>query len=224
MRYLLFVFLLATQITYAQAQETRQIGPFTGLVVSGKLEVYLEHGETDQIIIESTDYPEGELNISLKGSTLKLSLVDGWIKGDRRLRLRVQYRNLDEIRVLAGAALSSREILTADRLELKAGSGAEVDLQLEVHTLEAAATEGANVELSGTVKNQYATANTGGEYDASRLSSDRTDVKSNTGGLARVVANEHLDAVANTGGRIQYSGDPQEKYTRSNLAGEIRGF
>lgn len=222
MKYLLFVFLLATQISYAQ--ETRQIGPFNSLIVSGKLEVYLEQGETDQVIIESTDYPEGELNISLKGSTLKLSLVDGWIKGDRRLRLRVQYRSLDEIRVLAGAALSSREVITADRLELKAGSGAEVDLELEVHTLESAATEGANVELSGTVKNQYATANTGGEYDASRLSSDHTEVKSNTGGLARVVANEHLDAVANTGGRIQYSGDPQEKYTRSNLAGEIRGY
>ena len=222
MKYLLFVLLLATQISYAQ--ETRHIGPFKGLIVSGKLEVYLEHGETDQVIIESTDYPEGELNISLKGSTLKLSLVDGWIKDDRRLRLRVQYRNLDEIRVLAGATLSSREVITADRLELKVGSGAEVDLELEVHTLEAAATEGANVELSGTVKNQYATANTGGEYDASRLSSDHTEVKSNTGGLARVVANEHLDAVANTGGRIQYSGDPQEKYTRSNLAGEIRGY
>lgn len=222
MKYLLFIFLLATQITYAQ--ETRQIGPFNSLTISGKLEVYLEQGETDQVIIESTDYPEGELNISLKGSTLKLSLVDGWIKGDQRLRLRVQYRSLDEIRVLAGAAVSSREVITADRLELKAGSGAEVDLQLEVHTLEAAATEGARVELSGTVKNQYATANTGGEYDASRLASDRTEVKSNTGGLARVVANEHLDAVANTGGRIQYSGDPQEKYTRSNLAGEIRGY
>jgi len=222
MKYLLFIFLLATQITYAQ--ETRQIGPFNSLTISGKLEVYLEQGETDQVIIESTDYPEGELNISLKGSTLKLSLVDGWIKGDQRLRLRVQYRNLDEIRVLAGASLSSREVITADRLELKAGSGAEVDLELEVHTLESAATEGARVELSGSVKNQYATANTGGEYDASRLSSDRTEVKSNTGGLARVVANEHLDAVANTGGRIQYSGDPQEKYTRSNLAGEIRGY
>jgi len=71
--------------------------------------------------------------------------------------------------VLAGAAPSSREILTADRLELKAGSGAEVDLQIEVHTLEAADTEGANMELSGTVKNQYATAKTGGEYDAARL-------------------------------------------------------
>jgi hypothetical protein len=222
MKYLLFVFLLATQITYAQ--ETRQIGPFNSLIVSGKLEVYLEQGETDQVIIESADYPEGELNISLKGSTLKLSLVDGWIKGDRRLRLRVQYRSLDEIRVLAGAAVSSREVITADRLELKAGSGAEVDLQLEVNTLESAATEGARMELSGTVKNQYATANTGGEYDASRLASDHTEVKSNTGGLARVVANEHLDAVANTGGRIQYSGDPQEKYTRSNLAGEIRGY
>lgn len=222
MKKLLFVLLFASQLIYAQ--ETRQVGPFDGLVISGKLDVYLEKGDTDQVIIESTDYPDDELNVSLRGGTLKLSLVDGWIKGDRRLRLRVQYRNLEEIRVLAGANLTSREVITGERLELKAGSGAEVDLELEVRTLEAAATEGARIDLTGTVKNQYATANTGGEYDASRLSADRTDVKANTGGDARVVANEHLDAVANTGGRIKYTGDPQEKYTRSNLAGDIRGF
>lgn len=222
MKKLLFALLFVTQLV--QAQETRQVGPFNEIIVSGKLEVYLEQGEIDQIIIEDDDYPEGELNIGLRGGTLKLSLVDGWIKGDRRLRLRVQYRSLGSIRVLAGAALTSREVLTGERLTIKAGSGAEVELEVEVSTLEASASEGARLELSGSTQRQYATATTGGEYDAEQLAAEYTEVKANTGGEAYVVANEELDAVANTAGRIRYSGNPTQKYTRSNLAGDIRGF
>ncbi len=222
MKHLLLLFFLSPLVL--MAQETRSVGPFDELVITGKLDVTLEHGDTEQIIIESDDFPDDELNLSMRGGRLKLSLVDGWIKGDRRLRVRVQYKQLTSIRVTAGAELRSDQVITGDALEIKAGSGAEVDLELEVHTLEAGAVEGAELELSGNVKIQYASAATGGMYYASRLVADRTEVKANTGGEARVVAREHLDAVANTGGHIRYSGDPEQKYTRTNLAGDISQY
>ncbi|MEL6655604.1 MAG: head GIN domain-containing protein [Bacteroidota bacterium] len=214
---LLLLVFLANMLS---AQDTRQIGPFNELVVTGKLDVTLVQGETEQVVID-TDRYEDDINLSLRGGRLKLSLVDGWVKGDRRLRVTVHYRDLSEIRVTAGAELESEAVIVADQLEIKAGSGAEVDLELEVHTLEAGAVEGAVLELSGSVKNQYASAATGGMYNATRLAADRTEVKANTGGEARVVAMEHLDAVANTGGHIHYSGNPSQKYTRTNLAGDI---
>ena len=124
------------------AQDTRQVGPFNELVVTGKLDVTLVQGETGQVIIDSDRY-EDDININLRGGRLKLSLVDGWVKGDRRLRVTVQYTDLTEIRVTAGAELESETVIVADQLEIKAGSGAEVDLELEVHTLEAGAVEGA---------------------------------------------------------------------------------
>jgi hypothetical protein len=223
MKHLIIVIALLATFTM-QAQDIRKVGPFDELVIKGKLEVYLEKGDTEQIIIEGMGDDEDELNISLQGRELKLSLIDGWIKEDRRLRLRVQYLDLSKIRVLAGAILDSREILTGDRLEIKAGSGADVELKIEVNTLEASAIEGAQLELSGTADAQYVSTATGGQYDASQLSVDRTEVRANTGGEARVVANVALDATANTGGVIRYSGDPEEKYTKSNLAGEIRRY
>ncbi|MEZ4983831.1 MAG: DUF2807 domain-containing protein [Saprospiraceae bacterium] len=165
-----------------------------------------------------------DLNITLQGNRLKLSMVDGWVKNDGRLRIRLQYNQLSHIRVLAGAVLESRAVLTADHLEIKGGSGAEVTLEIAAKTLEGAAVEGARVMLNGTVDMQYASAATGGLYDAARLLGAHTDVKANTGGEAHVYASEYLDAAANTGGRIRYDGDPEKRFTKTNLAGEIRGF
>lgn len=224
MKYLFFIAALFFATYNTQAQDVRKVGPFNELVIKGKLDVYLEKGETEQVLIEGMGEDEGDLNISLQGGQLKLSLIDGWIKDDRRLRLRVQYVDLSRIRVLAGAILDSRETLTGDRLEVKAGSGADVELDIAVKSLEASAIEGAQLELTGTAQSQYVSTATGGQYNAMQLAVDRTEVRANTGGEARVVANTMLDATANTGGVVRYSGDPEEKYTKSNLAGEIRRY
>lgn len=72
-------------------QEICQIGLFDELVVSGKIFVDLEQGDIEQIIIESVDFLDDELNISICGGCLKLSFVDGWIKGDCCLWVCVQY-------------------------------------------------------------------------------------------------------------------------------------
>ena len=220
----LFFALSLISVFSLSAQTSRSMGPFNELVVSGKLDVLLVPGDTEEVIIYEEGHGEGQVNISIKGGTLKLNLLDGWLKGDRRIPVKVIYKDLRKIRVLAGAELQSDNPIVADQFEIKVGSGAEVELKLEVGSLEAGVTEGGVLELYGQVETQYVTASTGGEYSAEALNSENTHVKANTGGEARVVASKFINAVANTGGEIRYSGDPEEKYTKSNLAGDIRKY
>ncbi len=222
MKYLLLA-LAFVSVSTAYSQDTRSVEPFDKLVVSGKLDVVLERGTQERVIIESTDVPEDKINLTRRGNTLRIGLVDGWFT-DRyeRVRVRVQYTDLYMVRAAAGAHLRSNESITSDRLEVKATSGAEVTLDIATQTLEAGAAEGAILELTGTAETQFATANTGGEYDASDLQVTRTEVRANTGGKALVLALDELDATANTGGMIYYGGEPNHKYTKTNLAGEIR--
>ncbi|MCB0638622.1 MAG: DUF2807 domain-containing protein [Lewinella sp.] len=207
-----------------RAQDVRQVGPFDQLIVTGKLDVTLEAGDAEEVIIDALNLNEDDVNLTLRDGELKVGLVDGWFRDDSRVRVTVRYRSLNRIRAQAGAVLASHNMITGDRLEIKASSGAEVRLEIEADVLEAGAAEGAQLELTGQVNTQYVTANTGGEYDGDRLEADRTEVRANTGGEAWVIARTYLDASAHTGGEVFYKGDPEEKYTKSNLAGEIRSF
>jgi len=223
MRKLFFALSLIFTLSLS-AQGSRSIGPFNEIVVSGKLDVLIVQGDTEEVIVYEEGHSEGQVNISIRGNTLKLNLLDGWLKGDRRIPVKIIYKDIHKIRVLAGAELQSDNTIIADQFEVKANSGAEVELKLEVGNLEGSAAEGAVLKLYGQAETQYVTASTGGEYNAEALSCVNTHVKANTGGEAHVVATKFIDANANTGGEIRYSGNPEEKYTRSNLAGDIRGF
>ena len=222
----LFIALLFLSIINLSAQSSsRIVGPFDELIVSGKLNVLIVQGDSESVEIYEEGYSEGDVNVNLRNGVLKVSSVDGWMKkGNRRIPVRISYKYLHKIRVSAGAELQSEQTIVADQFEIKAGSGAEVELKIEVKTLEAGASEGAILKLYGQAENQYVTTYTGGEYEGEGLECANTHVKSNTGGQARVVANNFLDAVANTGGGIRYSGSPGEKHTKSNLGGDIRRY
>lgn len=206
------------------AQDVRKVGPFEEITLSGKMDVLLEKGDTEQIIIENRAANPDDLNISLRGRGLRLSLVDGWVKGSDRMRIRVIYTDLRYVRVMAGATLESDSTLVAKKLEIRAGSGAEVRLTIAAEDLTASAQEGAVLRLTGTAQRQYAIAATGGIYHGMDLATEDTDVKANTGGEANVAAAKSLRASASTGGHVEYVGNPEERYISRSLGGEIRSF
>ena len=82
--------------------------------------------------------------------------------------------------------------------------------------------EGGQLYLDGASENLDCTAATGGQFFGAGLTSKRVYVRANTGGRAEVHATEHLEVSANTGGEIIYHGDPQTKYVKSILGGEVR--
>jgi len=60
--------------------------------------------------------------------------------------------------------------------------------------------------------------------NAKQLFSQRTYIKSITGGQAIVVATETLDATASTGGMIDFEGGPEIISIKDNLGGEVREY
>ena len=116
------------------------------------------------------------------------------------------------------------DTFTSDRLELKTGSGAALFIDVAVSTLEASVSEGGILDIAGDAERQYVSASTGGEYLGKDLDAAHTEVRANTGGEATIVAKTYLSATANTGGTIIYKGNPEEKYTKTSLAGEIRAY
>lgn len=217
------LFFCAMSLQVAQAQSQRTVQPFDEVVLSGRLVVELVPGEIHQVDILETDIPEDKINISFSGNSLRISTLNRIAK-DEEVRLRITYTKLRAIKAQAGVVLTHSGTLTADKLEVRAGSGAEVTIDIQVDALDAYAGEGAKLNLRGSARNQEVSTSSGAEYDSRDLESQRTFVRASAGGLATVSATEFLDASANTGGRILYRGNPTEKYTKSVLGGEISQF
>lgn len=204
-----------------QAQDNRALSPFDELSVIGNIEVILEEGAEEKAVIYTKNIDLDDVSVSVKGNVLKLRLLKSVFHKDDEVKIEITYKTLRIIKGSAGAKITSNSTLEGDKILTRAHSGATIDLSVNVNVVDGAAYEGSVLKLRGKTDSQEAVAATGGRYEAINLDSNRTTVKANTGGEAKVVANQSLDAAANTGGEVKYKGEPEERNTRKIISGKI---
>lgn len=206
----------------ASGQERRYLSYFDAVSISGNVSVTLVPGDSTFALITTSGMSEDEVSIFTKGKTLKIQLIEGLIHSDRHAEIVLTYTALRDIYAYAGARVETEGVLKGDKLTLRAASGGQLIAEVEAKSVEAAASEGGLLRITGQTEDQEASASTGGRYEGDQLECQRTYVKANTGGIATVVAREALDANSNTGGEIEYTGQPREKNVRSRIYGGIR--
>ena len=138
--------------------------------------------------------------------------------------MEITYQQLRGLKTSAGAKANASIPVTGDRLELKASSGGQMELAVEVNALKASASEGAVIDIGGTTQTMEVSASTGGQFYGFELESERAYAKANTGGEIELHATQHLEANTNTGGSVEYKGEPEKKYTKSILGGDINKY
>lgn len=218
---LITLFLLLVSLAKTRAQSSTGLFPFDAISVFGNFEVILEAGEEEEATIYAGNVPEDKINVFVKNGTLKIQMSTSKQFNNEEVKVVISYKMLRKVRATAGARIYAREAIIGDQIYLKASSGGRIECDLQVEALEASVGEGGIIEVEGFAKSQRLGANTGGRFDGFRLEGERVYAKAGTGGSIVATATQSIDASANTGGKIEYRGNPKEKNTRT-VFGEIR--
>jgi hypothetical protein len=219
--FLLTALAVVSTTCFSQKSEIRNIETFDKITAFGSIEIFLEKGNKESIRLESESVDLSEVKVKMDGKTLKLSTAEMLFSSRREVKVTLTYRELRGITLRAGASLYDTSVISGDKLEIIAGSGASLNLKLQVNALQISVGQGANAGLAGKCTTQEVDVTTGGLYDAYYLKCDNTYVNANTGGTAKVSATLTLDASASTGGGISYRGNPVIKNNKSSLGGSV---
>ena len=216
---LICLLFIATGIATISAQN---LPPFEKILVTGNVSILLIEGTADSMDIKNN---AELLEYEVEGQTLKLSSKN-LIKYNKQptIKVAIVYQQIREIKARAGASVYSDNTIEGEALQLRFSSGASGELTITAKTIEVGVSEGGTLELQGLTAFLDAKAVTGGTLSAYDLDSQSTVVKTNTGGSAKVMAYESLDATAKTGGSIAYKGEPKKVRTKDGLSGSIKEY
>jgi len=182
------------------------VSDFDQVRIWGNLKVVLMESDENQVNVE---YDLHKVDISVENGVLKLKR-DKVLSPDsydsQPIEVVIEYQRLNGLKVSAGARVKTARAIMGDHLKIEFVSGAQGKIEIEVNDLDLKTASGAELKLYGKAYSQ------------------RTYVKSNTGGEAKVVATETLEANATTGGMIYYEGGAEMISIKDNLGGEVRGY
>jgi len=200
----------------------QSLPPFERLILTGNLSVLLVEGERENLDIKND---AEQVEFKVEGRTLNIIAKD-LIRYNKTptVKLVVTYTTIREIKAHAGAAVYSDQVLEIDALKLKFTSGAVGEITAYTQTLITSVSEGGTLELSGSTNFHEAKATTGGALVAYDLDCQEVLVRANTGGSAKLLASESIDATAKTGGSISYKGKPKKVREKDGLSGTIRSY
>ncbi len=220
---ILLVLISFSFILSGQDRITLELDDFSALVVSGRIDVELiESGSGDMTITSENGQPE-EVAVEQKDGELKIRIRPKIGKNDA-LTIKLPYKKLNRIEAYAGAVINSARDLTAEDLELTAGSGGKIELSIKATAIDVKVTQISDIILYGKTESQHIDVNTGGNYSAYELECQDTYIKASSGSEGKVTASRIIEATATAKGFIGYIGDPVSTYTKTSLGGEIQSF
>ncbi len=207
--------LVINVIAQERKSQSRNVGSFNEIDAGKGVNVTLIEGDKEKVRVEIENADVTDVITDIKGRKLDIKLKTKIYK-DMSVMVYVTYKSLKAISAGTGAFITSDNVVYAENLELKAGTGSSIILDLDVKNLSASLSS-SKIEVVGKVDFQEVSSSTGGRYIANKLNSKEAIIKAYTGGVAWINASDKLEAKTNTGGKITYTGNPKELISKGNI-------
>lgn len=219
---LLFFFFLFYSFGYAQIK--REIAPFTAIRVSGSVDVYLHKASSPALELKVNGEVSADDIISkVKDDKLLIYIKPLKSFKEFRAKVHVYYQDLEEITVNTGSHIHQPdgEFIERSKLSVSSNTGGNLEIYCTVDSLIINCSQGSRVLAQGSANFQDVDLTAGGEFQGEKLISKQSKVTVKAGGLAKILAIDHLDVSVSAGGKVMYYGEPKKIEQSITLGGSI---
>lgn len=178
-------------------KDFRDVSSFDSIVLSAPVEVFLNQGSEESLIIEGDDNIVALLKTSVERGVLRIKFPDNTSVSFDKLLIKVEAKDICALSIEGAGTLNAADIKTPTLKNKIAGSG--------------------NIELSDCNTQELSIVVAGsGDVDTSALEAEEVSVQISGSGDAFVHANRSLNAQVAGSGDVRYKGTPE---VQKNIAG-----
>lgn len=212
--------LFFTLTSIAQRTIDTEVGEFNEVKVFDLIEVNLIQSDENKILIKGRNVDD--IKWANKDGVLKLRMqLDKKFTGEDTF-IEVYYTAIDVIDANEGAQITCNEMISKNKIELRAQEGARINIGMNVSVAEFRAVTGGIIEASGLAENQSIVLNTGGVFEGKDLRTSIAEVKISAGGEAEVYASDRIDVNVKAGGDVTVYGQPKKINKKTFVGGRVR--
>ena len=199
-------------------RENRSVGEFSGVVLSGMGNLYIEQGDSNGIVIEAEDNIVPKITTTLRGNQLVIAVERGMnIIPTKEINYYITMKDVNDIQVLGAGNVDANDIQT-DSLNIDlTGLGAVKMKNLDTGMLDITISGAGDINVDGKATQQSINISGAGNYHAEDLESENADIIVSGLGGGTLWAKQQLSVIISGGGNIDYYGDPQISRTISGL-------
>lgn len=188
---------------------------------SNGLDVVVVNSTVQVVSVEADENLQDIIETELKNGVLYVRTTKN-IRKAKSKKVTIAYIELDGIHASSGTNVKSLSGVVSNNLDLKASSGAQMELTVLAKELSAQASSGGKITLKGQARNFGSKASSGSVIDARELIAIHCTSRASSGGSISLNIERSLDAKASSGGEIKYQGEPELITENTSSSGSVR--
>ena len=231
MKYL-FIFLLAVISIQSFGQtvindrnaEVRNVISFSGIKVSGGIDVYLSQGADYALAVSaSEDKYRDEIKTEINNGVLTISYNGGPLRysTNRNLRAYISFKTLESIEASGACDLNINGLFKTNSLKVKLSGACEIKGAIEISNLQLNMSGASTVKLSGTVENLKIDASGASDVKNYDLAVDNCMADLSGASDIKITVNKSISAKASGASSLYYKGNPERKEINTSGASNI---
>ncbi len=202
--------------------ENRQVGGFEGVQASGSINVDIESGSENKIIIEADDNIMKYIITEVDNGMLEIHYKSNISLRNAHVTTHVVAKSLNRLYVSGSGNITSTNTITnSDRIQVKVSGSGDVSAILDAPKVETDISGSGKIILRGKCKNLEANISGSGDFKSDELLSENADISIAGSGTAYVHCSVRLKARASGSGSIYYSGNPEQQQIDKSGSGSI---
>ncbi|MDX2047436.1 MAG: head GIN domain-containing protein [Chitinophagaceae bacterium] len=210
--------------------EVRKVSGFTGVTVSGAIELYVTQSNEEKVVISARDAEDvAKIETVVENGTLKIRFKNRnnwwgnqWNTSGRKFRA---YVSLPVIKKLASAGSGNIYVqgkIKADDLRIGLSGSGNFEGEVEAGKIDVGLSGSSNVRIKGKAGTTSYSISGSGNIMGSNMAADFCDVSISGSGNAELTVNKELSARVSGSGNVRYYGSGLIRSVSTSGSGKVR--
>lgn len=195
------------------------ISSFDAINVTDGLNVIVTMGEKEDITIQADDNLMEHIITEVENGNLKIYAAKNI--NQENIRIDVVAVELSQLQASAAANLKITNTVKTELFNCEVSSAANIELMIQTESLSVSASSSGRMKLKGRVDEANLSASSAGMIDAKSLVTENCTAQASSGGEVAVEVTGDLNALASSGGTINYIGNPTIQNKEISSGGNI---
>lgn len=223
--FLIASFAFSQKIINDPNAETRTVHSFTGIEVSGGIDLYLSSGNEAVAVSASKDEYRDRIRTEVENGILKIWYDSKWgvnISGNKNLKAYVSYKTLKSLAASGGSDINVESIIATSELSLRVSGGSDFKGAVDVNELTVRQSGGSDIRISGRATTLTVDASGGSDFKGYDLIAELCELEASGASDIEITANREISARASGASDIYYRGKPAVKEAKSSGASSVK--
>ncbi|MEO5648656.1 MAG: head GIN domain-containing protein [Ginsengibacter sp.] len=231
MKYI-FAFLFTAFLSQSFAQtiindknaEIRNIGLFSGIKVSGGIDVYLSQGNEYALAVSaSEDKYRDNIKAEINNGILTLSYAGGSLRfsENRNLRAYISFKTLASIEGSGACDFKFSETFKANSLRLKLSGACEIKGSIDINNLDVNVSGASTIKVNGSVQNMKIDASGASDIKNYDLVADNCIANLSGASDVKLTVNKSVSVKASGASTFNYKGSPDIREVNTSGASSV---